>query len=502
MKKIQACFILMIVCTAFIACYKDKGNYDYHPINELTFANFDTTNGYRVEYGETLTVSPQLQGSLDPDGTKHAYTYEWSFDLPDRDTVISTEKVLNLKMTVNPGTYVLQYKVIDKETGVQFRTRTQLLVTTKIFEGYLVLSDVNGASRLDMLSYYRTDNVFEPHIDVLAEMGSTLPPQGKPIQVFCMETMYVAVATPQSYRVYLVSETGTNYIDAETFGYTQFNSIRYEMTGALPDNFKPSRFTGGARYGFLPAMIMTEGNDIYTRAYAAPTFGYVPTNIYPGASKPFKAWPQAVSKGSDGTIVIYNMDKRAFTTSSFDAVNVADVPPGLKYPTGKDMVYMEDLPTSDQVYAVLKDPGLPNYYIVRFITGNEPNYYDAVTNATDFDKATAYAVSPDLGYLFYAVGGKLYEYDLSLKKSFLMLDKGTHVISHISFQRFFNRALYSKYAAWEKLLTVGSYDPAGAAGSNGTMELYSVPPVNAALTRTNIWTGFGRIASVSYRERR
>lgn len=500
MKKIQACFILMIACCTFIACYKDKGNYDYHPINELKFANFDTINGYKVEFGAVLNVAPQLKGTLDPDGTKHDYSYEWSFDFPSSDTVISTEKALSIKMDVPPGTYTLQYKVIDKTTGVQFRTRTTLLVTTKVFEGYIVMSDVNGQTRLDMLSYFRTDNKFEQHTDVLAEMNSTLPPQGKPIQIFCMEMMYSAVITPTSYRIYIVTETGTNKINPETFAHTELDDIRYEITGDIPNGIRPVRFHGAARFGFLPAMLMTIGNNIYQRVYASPTFGYVAANIYPGAAKPFKAWPQAVSSFSSGTMVIYNMDKRVFTTTSLDNVNVADVPPGLEFPTGKDMVHMEDH-INNNIFAILKDPGTTQYYMLRFNTGAKPTYFEPM-NATDFDQATNYAVSPELGYLFYTVGGKLYEYDLSLKQSFLMLDKSPAVISHISFQRFFNTALYSKYADWSKLLTVATYNPSGTAGSNGTMELFKVPPVNAALERTNEWTGFGKIVSVSYRERR
>ncbi|HEY0175237.1 MAG TPA: hypothetical protein VGC08_02600, partial [Pedobacter sp.] len=107
------------------------------------------------------------------------------------------------------------------------------------------------------------------------------------------------------------------------------------------------------------------------------------------------------------------------------------------------------------------------------------------------------------GYLFYSVGGKVYEYDPGIQKSFLMVDKGTSQISYLNFQTFYNRLVPATaiYKTWANYLTVGSYDPAGTTGKNGTMELYTVPQVNGQIVRVNSWTGFGKIVSVSYRER-
>ncbi len=497
MKNIRSLFILIALCFAFSGCYKDKGNYDYKPVNELTFSNFDSENGYRVDFGQLLTVSPQLKGTLDPDGTKNAYTYVWSIEINGKDSVISAEKVLNVKLEVPPGNYTLKLIVKDDASGVQYPIKTQLLVTTKVFEGYMVLNEVNGKSRLDMITYYRTDNIFEQHTDVLAEMSSDLPLQGKPVQVYCMETEYFA-RTPQTYRIYIVTETGAYKIDPETFGYTDMNNFRYELTGQVPADFKPKGIIGILQNNYMPITYLTEGSDIYLRTNGIPTFPYAPINVYAGEGQPFKAFPQIAAYTDKA--VIYNMDKRTFTSSPFTGRNATDMPPSAGFPVGKDMVYMEGQATGNS-YAVLKDPGTANYYLMKFQPSWPYLYFNDAMNAKDIDKAEHFAVSPDLGYLFYSVGGKLYEYDNFLKTSFLMLDKGSSQITHISFQRFFNRSVFAKYTAWGKLLTVGTYNPAGNEGSNGTLELYTVPPVNAALQLTNSWTGLGKITSVSYRER-
>ena len=497
MNKIRYAVLLMTMCCVVASCYKDKGNYDYHPINELNFTNIDTAKGYTVNVGETLSVTPQLKGSQDPNGSNKKYSYEWSLDFFDKDSVLSREKDLNVKLVVPPGKYTLQYRVIDQETGIQFHIRTQLLVSTKVFEGYLVMNEVNGKTRLDMLSYSRANDNFTQITDVLKEMGSALPVQGKPLQVYCFELNAFNI-TPQTYRIYLLTETGGYKIDPETFGYTPLNDLRYEMAGSLPANFKPTSIGGTLQYGFLPVNTMVEGNDVYRRTYEAVVFPRVPVNIYAGDAKPFKAFPQ-VAANDDG-IVIYNMDKRSFTTASFESINVTDMPPDLGFPEGKDMVYMEDQ-TNGLGYAVLKDPGAPNYHLLRFYPGYAfADYFEPMT-AADIDKATHFAASPELGYMFYSVGGKLYEYDPFLHKSFLMLDKGSSQITHLSFQKFLNTSFDDKYTEFGNLLTVGSVNPSGTEGSNGTLELYSIPPLNDALQLKQSWTGFGKIASVSYRER-
>lgn len=127
-------------------------------------------------------------------------------------------------------------------------------------------------------------------------------------------------------------------------------------------------------------------------------------------------------------------------------------------------------------------------------------YYQEITG-TDFDQATNFACSPDHNYIFYSVGGKLYEYDMYLKTSFLMADYGASAITYLSFPHFASRFGKPNYITWSKSLLVGVLDPSGTAGNNGTLDQYSIPDVNGQLVKTNSWTGFGKIVSVGYRDR-
>lgn len=498
MRNPKIFFAVLVLCCSLVSCYKDKGNYNYHPVNEVNFSGIDTAVGYTLYFGDTLSINPQLKGTQDPDGTGKQYAYEWSIDLSGTDTVLSKEKNLHVRILLTPGKYTLQYKATDLQTGIRFHTRTQLLVVTKVFEGYLVMCDVNGHTRLDMLSYNRTAGNFQQLPDVLTRMNSSAPVQGKPRQVFCMETEVFAV-TPKTYRIYLLTDAGAYKIDPETFGYNSLGDFRYEMVGTLPAGFAPTSLTGSLQYLFMPTTFMTEGNNIYRRTYQSNVFPYVPVNTYAGDPKPFKAFPQ-VTCYDDG-FTIFNMDKRVFATGSPDGVNVTDLTADLGFPEGKDMVYMEDQLSTGLGYAVMKDPGVASYYLVRFYPGYSFADYFEPMAATEIAGATHFAMSPELGYVFYSVGGRLYEYDPFLQKSFLMLDKGLDEITYLSFQRFFNPNMYDTYTRFGNLLTVGSVNPNGTEGANGTLEQFTVPPINKPLQRTNSWTGFGKIVSVSYRER-
>lgn len=489
-------FISICCCTA---CYKDKGNYSYEPINEVSVTQLDTVNGYLAYYGDTLKIDPVITGTIDKGGTGD-YTYEWSYQLPSNAiTVISKEKNLRYKIDMLPGNYSLRLKVTDNKSGVLYHIRTNLQVSTEVYEGYMVLNEVNGMSRLDMLSYQTNTQQFTQITDVLAKMESHLPPQGKPVNIFCMQTAFTTNADASSFKIYLSTESGTSNLNSETFDYTETQDISYEMIGDVPDGFAATSFFGTLRFGSIPTVYMVAHNNVYIRQSSFPAYPYAALNAYDGAAQPFKASPYVVA--SPDYCMIFNMDKRTFTrTATFNSSSVYDMLPALNYPTGKDLVYME-MSYSSVNHAIMKDPSTGAYSIIRFYLGSAPTYNDAITG-TDIGKATCFAMSPDRGYLFYAVGGKVYEYDLSLKTSKLMLDKGSEEITYLSFQNFFFRTSKATYTSWANLLTVGSYNANGPEGANGTLEQYNVPPVNGQITLANRWTGFGKIKSIAYRERR
>jgi hypothetical protein len=119
--------------------------------------------------------------------------------------------------------------------------------------------------------------------------------------------------------------------------------------------------------------------------------------------------------------------------------------------------------------------------------------------ATDLHLAEHFAVSPEYGYIFYNVGTKIYQYDISLKQTKLMMDTYPQQISMMRFRTFFTvKPAYTQLAT---KLVVATYDPTGPEGSNGVFSLYTVPPVNQDLVLFERYTGLGKIVDMEYLER-
>ena len=511
MKKLPIYILLLLLpAVCLISCYKDLGNYKYHDINEVTIGAIDTVNGYSVTLGDTLSISPVVTGSQDKDGT-HKYGYQWSFfNSINGDQIISTDKNLMYRVSLVPGSYTLQYKVTDSTTGVLFHTRATVLVRTDVYEGYLVLSDVGGNSRLDMLSYDVVANKFTQYTDVLKKMGSSLPPQGQPYKVVCTRTTTAFNYSDSTYGIYLLTASGTNRINSETFDWRPTYNIRYEMTGNLPQDFKADNLIADPAFYFITSFMVSD-NNLYLRSTGVPLYNYLPLNKYVGQA-PFRVSPYVVGNGSAGPTTMYNMDNRSFailaTTNSTSATDVPDSakPGDIRYPTGGDLLYM-DKSTSGDIYAITKTPNTSTCYLTKFLPDSLPTYSQQILG-TDIDKATNFAVSANPEYLFYSVGGKVYEYDLSLKSSKLMLDKGAMSINYLNFDRFTPVEVQhpdpqhnTLYAQWQRWLSVGYYDPSGTEGSNGSLEQYSIVDAHDPLVLQRSWTGFGKITSISYRER-
>lgn len=502
-------FILAVITLLFSSCYKDIGNYSYHDINVVQLGNIDTANGYTALYNDTLKVNPVIISSMNVTADD-AYDYEWyyrkstSYSSGD-DSLLATTRNLAAKVTMPPGSYNLMYKVTDKKTGVMVHVMTTLTVSTDVYEGFMVLCDVNNQSRMDMLSYVKASSTFNQYTDVFKKMGSAIPMNGTPYQVLCMPYVGPNI-TAQNYGIFVLNGAGTNRINQETFAWDDTYNIRYLVVGDIPSNLVAGRLTGltTGTYNYQIYMYGPDKNMYSYSTSAGYAFRYSPLNVYEPGGATFTVSPYVATDGSSA--VMYNMDKKNFVTvANASAVTVTDALSALNYPTGQDLLYMEciyypEAGIKPNTYAVLKDPATQKIYLLNFLMRQPQTYYDEITG-TDIALATNFAASPDHNYIFYSVGGKLYEYDMYLKQSFLMADYGANVISYLSFPHISSRYGKTNYVAWSKSLLVGSYNPAGPKDSNGTLEMFQISDVNAPLVKTNSWTGFGKIVSVGYRDR-
>ena len=84
-----------------------------------------------------------------------------------------------------------------------------------------------------------------------------------------------------------------------------------------------------------------------------------------------------------------------------------------------------------------------------------------------------------------------------------MQDYGAKKITVLKFHQFQSNNYNTPAAGYQKLrnkLIVATYD-AAAPATSGTLDLWNVPVLNAALTSYGSISGFGKIQSLTYRER-
>ncbi|TJY62606.1 hypothetical protein FAZ19_19225 [Sphingobacterium alkalisoli] len=498
-------FVLMAVLT-FSACMKDLGNYDYVEINAL-----EEITGLPTElnaiYGQDFKVTPELKFSLDQDFDESAYNFEWSYIGSNglggtKLFTWATTRDLEVKMTLVAGNYTAYYSVTDKASGVKYSKKFTLKVANEINEGWIMMNEVNGTARVDMLSVNSQGN-FELIRDLLQTTGAGLQLEGKPVMTYTYATGLLLGPDAISYGLYLGTDKGTTKVDPNTFKWTPTMNLTYEMFGEIPDGFYADVIqsrSGGSAY-------MIGNNNIYFYYRTHNIYYSAPISYVTAEERGFEAAPFI---GGDPFIVInahaifYDKTNRRFVKhsgSNATCTTLPDPPSDQKlfsFNTGMDLDYMRWVPfNGGEIFSILKDPNSNKKYLARFNSANNVQSYYSEMIGTDIADAEFYAISPEFGYIFYTIAGKVYEYDMIYKTSKLMLDFGSSKISYLNFYDFKNS---SKYPGRNKLM-VGTYNPTVSDGTEGVLGIYTVPGGNGDLVLDQSYSGFGRIKSLTYRER-
>ncbi|MFD2940698.1 PKD-like family lipoprotein [Flavobacterium notoginsengisoli] len=495
LKKIKIHLTLSVLIILVSSCANDEGNYNYNKINEINVTGIEES--YTAYTGDKLKITPNLNATLDDNTDPDRYTYEWVAINPiklvaDSKFVIGTNKDFDAELKLPPAKYNVYYFVKDKVTGITWKhVPFTLNVVSSTYEGWMIIGDANGKPRLDMISILPGVSTTRIITDVLDIAGSALKLTGKAVDVECFDQ---PIFSPLVYGIYVTTtENGTARLDPESFGWTQSQNLAYEtLGGSLPTNFGVDfmKSTGSGEN-----LIYSKG-DIYYFFRALQIKYGLPQNKLETETKTFYAAPFIAENGSSlGTPVFYDQTARRFVRYTTSKGSCSPMPPVTGSDntldwnnTNSDLIYMTTSAfNQNENFAVLKNLTTGKFNLLRFNRSLVQVYYKEILNAPDFDKATKFAVSPDSGYLFYAVGSKLYEYDNGTQTAKLMLDKGAEEITYINFN--------PRAANKSKYLIVGSY------GTTGKLELYQVPPVNGNLILLNKYEGLCKIVDVAYRER-
>ena len=123
------------------ACSQDKGNYDYVDLKEPVITGLEDQS---VQTFSRLQLTPDLGSDEFPEGE---YAYEWKVlnqNSSEEAVVIGSERNLDYEVTLAPGAYVLYFTLTQISTGLYWQKEINLLVSSSMSEGWMVLCSDNG----------------------------------------------------------------------------------------------------------------------------------------------------------------------------------------------------------------------------------------------------------------------------------------------------------------------------------------------------------------------
>ena len=175
MKKV----LYVLLGIFFAACYDDKGSYDYHDVNETTIEGIN--GSYNVTMGvTTLKIDPKVTMTMaDPEDTTR-FQYEWRANVAYNSTVLlGTTRTLDYPVKLDPRSYTLYFRVIDRQTDLVAVATASLNVGAPYSRGILLIGENReGEADVQMLAM-STDTVLCR--DLLADSG--LPVLRDPVDV-------------------------------------------------------------------------------------------------------------------------------------------------------------------------------------------------------------------------------------------------------------------------------------------------------------------------------
>ncbi|MBO9631639.1 MAG: hypothetical protein J7578_00880 [Chitinophagaceae bacterium] len=501
----QSGFAVLLISLLITACRKDLGNYDYQAINQCEILNIGEE--YTVLRGGALEIIPQLSFTQDKTGNKDNYSYKWMV-ASAQAIVLSEQPALHevINLPAQTEAYTAYYVVTEKSTGVMWRKQFRIRVSTNIADGWLVLSEVNNKARLDYLNYVNSGQPYQLYTDILSQQSGPVL-DGHP-QFVSFYYRIDAFSNVRGKSVVVGTDKSTYIINTQANTFTSYMNLPDAMSVYYPAPYYAK--TVKPIYASRSYMYDNLGQLTYEYPTVGTAYGRVVNRTITGEKINISPiYAEGIQ--SSLYVLMYDVVNKRFVQHK-EGDDVSSVPVPLAGPEppkfdpgnmGMDLLYMcATNAVSQQTYAVLKNPA-GKVFLAR-IQCNEsvflPLAFDDITTyAPMMAQATQFAIEHSQGYLMYVVGSKLYRYNPYDHSNEMVLDMGSRVISLIKFQRLVYMYQTQRYMDETSRLVVASYDPASPDNS-GTMDLYTVPSLNNPLVKYMSYSGFGKIADVSYRE--
>lgn len=499
-------FIMMVLS----ACFDDKGNYDYREINELHITGLPEELQVKYRNVDTLRATPIIEATADDGSMPDRYSFKWEAvsELKTGETqttsyLLGEEEKLNYFVELPDGEYDVNCLVKDTITRVTWKGTFKLKVTTQLNEGWLVLSDVNGNARLDLISMSAKEDM------VVRDLLKDAPQLKGPKRVeVAYDMMYDQFG--KGLRFYLVTETTTTLLNVMDYTWDEGNDIRYEMLEYPADFVATNRTASGMGYELLVSDKYVFGGS---SMMGEVLFG-VPINYLAGDNGNYFNVAPEVGVNLSSTaycpeLVLYDTSNKRFVKIVSSSMRNCDLISSKEtlfpWTTGKDFVWMENSRyDGGSVYTILQDTEVSYsryLYVMKVSGGITQTKFMKLDGYPEIDKATCFAVHPNNPWVFYAVGNTVYYFDLEGHQAEpIHLDGET--ITMLKFNLF--KTMNSEYdptcQALQRKLIVGSVKSGGEL--NGVVRTYDLPTViGDDFVESTMHSGFGTPVDVTYREK-
>ncbi|WP_140939633.1 PKD-like family lipoprotein [Sphingobacterium lumbrici] len=506
--------IALCIILAWKGCSKDLGNYTYQELDQITVVD-GLESVYEALTGLPFYLDPQFKIEGKNSFVEQDYDYEW-FSIDEEMTlsngkkrILGNERILSLDLPLTPSTYTLYLRVKEKSTSYVRQFKTRLNVQSDIADGWLILNDIEGEARLDMLAYNAKSAEFVSYKDVLATISS-IKLSGAPKMVYFLRNRDV-FTNAFTDRIYVGTDKATYSINNEQRNWEDYRNLKVEVMRPTADDYHAVTIRSMA-IPFSPMTYLIDSEGIVSLENVTQGLMHGPTlNRFTDGGK-INISPFVAEKYNsiNPYLLMFDINARRFLVhygGNKGVILPISTVPDLFNPSDikKDLFYMDFVnAATPQFYAIFKDPNGSDLSLLRFTspvfrdTEIIPLSYEPIPSSIKLVNAKHITLDPNFGFIVYSVGSKVYQYDPFNKVEKEILDLGTREISFIKFQKLVSQKTIPRYVDFSKKLVLASYDPAQPQVS-GTLDLYSIN-LTTAPQLDESFSGFGKIIDVTYRE--
>ncbi|MGN6416489.1 MAG: PKD-like family lipoprotein [Pseudobacter sp.] len=478
----QSILIICLITAVVAGCYKDKGNYDLSPINQLTLSG-SQPDTIRIFQLDTLVIAGKVEQTIPVAESK--LTYRWHLFLwPNGGDVFELGNNRDLKAAIksNPGNYMLLFTVTDTETGVSAFKEFIVQVNSILSEGWLVLED-RPSGRPDVAVIATAGGIY--HDLYTGANGEALPADAYSIRVL---NTY-----KNTQNVFILAEHGG--VEVDYAGFKKFGEASSWFL-APPAVIRPEAYFY-TKLGVAAFLV----NDGYTHIYSFANDGTARLGAPQKGNWRISKYGMPLLSSDDA--YLYDDLNQRFLVHKTGVINSFSNPAGSAWDmnnVGKQLVYAG--PSTGNYYnCLMRNNDEDRFFVYRVNGGAAVPAAEAleVLNAPGIATGRFFQSSGLYNHIYYVAGSNVYLLDVPARTARLVyaFPSGTDITT-MKLKQAQNNLLII-YPDDNKTLAVATYE-------GGEGKIYTFPISNTgdfvSNTYNNVYTGFGRIRNLEFKNRK